>query len=137
MYFFKITFWSLNENWVNIINCLSTPWTTDFSENLISNDENLIYSYFIYKYGSSIKSVYFTSFNISDGSLKDSRYKSNLEWSLVTGITQNNNYVLATINTPTFTSYVVIFNTSNTQFTTFQLSSSYLTECILETQSGR
>ena len=112
VHFYKVTFSSHTINWGNKVNFLSTYQGYIYSENQISNDYSKIYALFIFE---ATSNLFFLTFNANDGSVTDSKYKSNLSCNFVFGSTKNSDYLL-------FSSYcspiyvLILYNTNTSTF---------------------
>ena len=82
MGFYKITFGNTNWDWANVMACSSGTWTTNSSETVILNSK--IYSFFLYGTSQNLL-LYAVTFNITDGSVLGSRFKSTNAWNYLWG----------------------------------------------------
>ena len=133
-YFFKFTFGKTAADWANKMQWISGAWSTFVSEGILSSDSTLIYSFF--SFGSSNFYTYFAAFNVSNGNVMGTRYKSSISWyvnkSTLTGI-----YVVAAVFCPSV-SYLVIFDTSANSFTNMVTNSTIgLYDAKVDKSSGR
>ena len=136
-FFFKFTFGSITGvEWVNKMIWSSATWDTFNSEDILSIDKTLIYSFFSNKLLTNVYNTYFVTFNVSNGSVMGTRYKLNNSWyvnkSTMTGI-----YVVVAVYCPNV-SYLVIFDTSANSFTNMVTNSTIgLYDAKIDKSSGR
>ena len=123
LYFVKFTFGSAYTDWVNTLSIAN--YYGDLSESLVSNDNTKIFSFFVY--GGSSFSMYFATFNLQDGNLIGSRYKSSASCSIfkIYGSAQKGDFIiLTTYCDPSY--YLVMMNSVSYTFTMMKFSGSNL-----------
>ena len=75
LHYYKFTFGNTNTDWANKILWTVGTWETKFGEQLLSSDNQKIYS--IIDYGATaLTNIYFMTFNLADGAVIGSRYVS-------------------------------------------------------------
>ena len=131
--FIKLTFANTSADWAKMMSCSGScdiwyPWS------LLSTDKSKIYSLFSY-YQSSIRNIYFSWFQTSNGAIVGNRYQST-PWSSygVYGSVLNGDNIVATL--ACFTTYLVIYNISSDSFT-FKSFSYYPYDVVIESGSNR
>ena len=90
LHFYKTTFGKTSVDVATQIACPGGMRTAFYSESLVSNDGSKIYSFFIY---GSTQYLFFVTFNSTDLSIIESRYKSSIAWSMSYGSSLNGNYL--------------------------------------------
>ena len=112
LYFCKFTFGSLFTDWTKQIECFNCRG--DLSESLLSSDRTKIFSFFIY--GPNPYNMYLSIFNLTDGSLLDSRYKSNSTWGTynINGSAQKGELIILTVKWDSNSYLVMMDGTLNT-----------------------
>ena len=106
-----------------------------FSENIVSTDGSTVYTFSAYGSSGNFY-TYFTAFNLTNGSVIGSRYKSSIYWYIYRSTTTGEYIVLPFIWSST--NYLVIFNTSSFTFTNLAASSGItIFDVKMDQQSGR
>ena len=75
LHYYKFTYGNTNADWADKMLCPSGVWDISFSEQLLNFDSSKIYSLISYGTTSS-PYIYFVTFNIADGTVSGSRYRS-------------------------------------------------------------
>ena len=89
---YKITFSSTSVDWANqIVN--SGTWTASNSESILSSDQSIIYSFFLFGTFPTYY-LYFAGLSVTDGSVETTRYMSNISVTSVWGSALNGDYVV-------------------------------------------
>ena len=131
MHMLKVTFGATSPDWANTMAWGSGTCSTYYSESLLSSDSTKIYSIFSFQNWN----LYITSFNVTDGSVIGSRYKSSITWKIAFGSALYGDYIAASVTCGT-SWYVLLYNISTSTFLIRLFSgATYLVS--LETSSGR
>ena len=131
---YKIAFSLTSVDWAKQITCTSETWFSHDSESLLSSDKSTIYSFFSFWSPTFSTSLYFVGLSVLDGSARTSRYKANTYISDVLGSALNGDYVVATTQ---FSTYLIIYSISSSQFTIKYFFGMYLYGWGVEPSSGR
>ena len=134
--FIKLTFEKTSADWAKQMSCSVSECYMWYSKSLLSTDKSEIYTLFGY-YQTSSNSIYFSSFQTSDGTVIGNRYKSST-WSSnygVYGSVLNGDNIVATLFCASWN--LVIYNIPNSTFTFRLFSGSSLNDWEVENGSNR
>ena len=129
--FYKVTFGQTAVDWESKMLCSSATWSTHPSESLISNDNSKIYIIFMY---GNPWFIYFASFNVTNGNIIGTRYKSSQNCANIYGSAQTENYLFFSGDC---TPYVLGIFDKNANTFIFKQFTGYLTQLTKELASGR
>ena len=119
LHYYKFTFGNTNVDWANKMLWPSGTWDVTFAEQLLNNDNSKIYSWVNYGIANS-SYIYFVIFNIADGTISGSRFRSSITQN-VAGAILSGDYVAIASYDLTY-SYLTLFNIPLSTFTYWKTS---------------
>ena len=132
LHFTKITIENTSSDWSNKILCSFGVCNPNLGESIMSKDKSTIYSFFVF---GNTTYLYFANFNITNGSLIGSRYKSSVSWSEVDGIALNGNFLIA--SSMCSSASLIVFDVSLLNFKAYTFVEANLFDWAVEVTSGR
>ena len=129
---YKVTIGNTAVDWAAQISWSSGTWSSSDSDSILSSDQSILYSIFIF---GSTSRLYLNKLNPSNGSVIGTRYRSSISCSRARKTLLNGDYVV--ISAYWSSQFIILFNTVTSTFNIKQFLGDYLNGCILEPSTGR
>ena len=109
---YKVTYGNTAVDWANRIMCPSTSWNSDWGETLMSSDNSIIYSVFLFGDTSNMYS-HFVSINSNNGIITGTRYISSVGCIFIDGASLFSNYLTISMRCPSDSEIIVVDLSTN------------------------